>query len=226
MIGSVTHSIGDSASIKSFDSSFASSPSVCTDTESSNDYTSPIVTKIKLHRWKLGIQFNEERNESGNMTEEFEISPYEEFKHAFLNFQPLSKRIVRICETVEVMVIPSREDDEIGEFWYSFAEIQQFEREAYGFSKEFQDSICVSNYSKHKRTVSFSGVTDVMSIPSMRNNSINSESLWYSGSEIQSFEKEVANEIQRFMLSNSKYKYRGVIGYREWLNCSSFDNLT
>ena len=120
-----------------------------------------------------------------------------------------------------VELIPSRQD-EIGELWYSFTEIQQFEKEAYGLSREFQDNMSVSNsINANRKAVSFGGITSVLSIPSMRDNCANIDSLWYSCNDTHFFENEVVNEMRQFLLSDNRY-----IGfsYKELLNLW-FENL-
>ena len=218
MIGSMTDSIGDIASIQSFGSSLVSSSSGGTDLEFSDDDLdiSPIVMKIKSH-----LHFNEETDKIASMTEEFGISPNEKFKRTYLSFKNTSKGKVRICETVKIEQIPSREDEK-GERWYSFTEIQQFEKEAYGLSREFQGNMSASNSIKaNRKAVSFCGITSILSIPSMRDNYASIDSLWYSGSDIHFFENEVANEMRQFLLSDNRYIG---LSYKELLNLW-FENL-
>lgn len=199
---------------QSFDSNNTAASSDCTDSDSFDVFDDDL-QRVSMKgdqpmRMNLGLDSNKELevNLVVNTFDEVVIRhrPYDESKPTVLKFYPLtlSKRKVHFCENVKVAVIPSTID--LDKVWYSFAEIQQFEREAYGFREVIKECVKVN-----KKKVCFSRVSDVLLVSSMKNN----DSLWYSASEIDSFEKDAVKELKQFLSLNSRGKVS--TSYQEWL---------
>ena len=133
-------------------------------------------------------------------------------KTCYVHSPKVTAKTLSFFEKVRVIYISS-DVENLEELWYSFAEIQQFERETYGLDRQTQG--CKKSRNNNKKAVRFCSILNVTSIPSAKN-SLNSDSLWYSAGEIGSFEMDAVRELKQSLQTNNQGKVR--MSYREWLN--------